>query len=53
VPYLLVVGGREVENRTVAVRTRGGQDLGAMSVRAFAERLAAEVAQRGRVVLEG
>jgi threonyl-tRNA synthetase len=52
VPYLLVVGGRELENRTVAVRTRGGADLGAMSVDTFAERLRAEIASHGRVVLE-
>jgi len=52
VPYLLVVGDREVENRTVAVRTRSGEDLGAMTVEAFAERLAAEIAGRGRSILE-
>ncbi|MCL1633042.1 threonine--tRNA ligase [Luteimonas sp. SX5] len=39
VPYLLVVGDREVENGAVAVRTRGGEDLGTMTVAAFAERL--------------
>jgi len=53
VPYLLVAGGRELENRTVAVRTRGGADLGAMSVETFAEKLRSEVASHGRVVLEG
>jgi threonyl-tRNA synthetase len=53
VPYLLVVGGRELENRTVAVRTRSGADLGAMSLEAFAEKLREEVASHGRVVLEG
>lgn len=52
VPYLLIVGGREVENSTVAVRTRRGEDLGALSIGAFAERLASEIASRGRVVLE-
>jgi threonyl-tRNA synthetase len=30
VPYLIVVGDREMESRSVAVRTRGGEDLGAM-----------------------
>ena len=39
VPYLLVVGDREKENGAVAVRTRSGEDLGTMSVAAFAERL--------------
>ncbi len=52
VPYMLVIGDREVENRTVAVRTRGGEDLGTMSMEAFAERLTAEIASRGRTVLE-
>ncbi|MFV1995194.1 MAG: threonine--tRNA ligase, partial [Verrucomicrobiales bacterium] len=52
IPYLLIVGGREMENRTVAVRTRHGKDLGAFSVEAFAERLAEEVARRGRPPLE-
>ena len=52
VPYLVVVGDRERESGSVAVRTRGGEDLGAMPVRAFAERLTAEIASRGRAVLE-
>ncbi|KPK37623.1 MAG: threonyl-tRNA synthetase [Gammaproteobacteria bacterium SG8_47] len=53
VPYLLVVGDRELENRTVAVRTRSGKDLGAIAIDEFAERLGAEIASRGRSVLEG
>ena len=47
VPYLLVVGDREVEDGAVAVRTREGEDLGSMSPEAFAERLAEEVSRRG------
>ncbi|QNH16548.1 threonine--tRNA ligase [Xanthomonas sp. SS] len=42
VPYLLVAGDREKENGAIAVRTRSGEDLGTMSVAAFAERLIAE-----------
>jgi threonyl-tRNA synthetase len=42
VPYLLVVGDREKENGMVAVRTRGGEDLGTMSLADFASRLATE-----------
>ena len=42
VPYLLVVGDREKENGMVAVRTRGGEDLGSMSVADFAQRLLQE-----------
>ncbi|MDX5332694.1 MAG: threonine--tRNA ligase [Gammaproteobacteria bacterium] len=52
VPYLLVIGDREVETQTVAVRTRAGEDLGSMSIDALAARLAEEVASRGRSVLE-
>jgi threonyl-tRNA synthetase len=52
IPYLLVVGEREMESGTVSVRTRKGEDLGSMSVEDFAARLAADIAQRGRLVLE-
>ncbi len=34
-PYILVVGGREMENEEVSVRKRGGEDLGSMSIEAF------------------
>jgi threonyl-tRNA synthetase len=37
VPYLLVVGDREMENGTVAVRSRSGEDLGSMTIEAFLE----------------
>ncbi len=47
VPYLLVVGDREVEEGAVAVRTREGEDLGSMPLEDFAERLAADVERRG------
>ncbi|MEL0586027.1 MAG: threonine--tRNA ligase [Candidatus Thiodiazotropha sp. (ex. Lucinoma kazani)] len=46
VPYLLVIGDREMEEGTVAVRTRTGEDLGAMPVSAFIERMQSEVTQR-------
>ncbi|MDF2445768.1 MAG: threonyl-tRNA synthetase / Ser-tRNA(Thr) hydrolase [Moraxellaceae bacterium] len=52
IPYLLVVGEREMESGTVSVRTRKGEDLGSMSINDFADRLAADIAQRGRLVLE-
>ena len=48
IPYLLTVGDKEVETGSVSVRTRSGEDLGSMSVEAFAEHLAADVARRGR-----
>jgi threonyl-tRNA synthetase len=46
VPYILVVGDKEKANGTVAVRARGNHDLGVMSVEAFAEKLAADIAQK-------
>jgi len=46
VPYLLVLGDREVENETVAVRTRSGEDLGSMSIEALSQTLASGVARR-------
>jgi threonyl-tRNA synthetase len=52
VPYLLVAGDREAGSNSLAVRTRSGKDLGAMSVETIASRLAEEVASRGRTVLE-
>jgi threonyl-tRNA synthetase len=52
VPYLLVVGDKEVETDTVAVRTRKGEDLGVMSIDAFVEILNGSIAQRGRFGME-
>jgi threonyl-tRNA synthetase len=52
VPYLLVAGDREAGSNSLAVRTRSGKDLGAMSVDVIASKLAQEVASRGRTVLE-
>ena len=53
VPYLLVVGDREMDSNTVAVRTRSGEDLGSLSQQAFADRLAAEIASHGRNISGG
>lgn len=50
VPYLLVVGDKEVENNSVAVRTRDGKDLGVMNLEAFIEHLTADIARRGRIL---
>ncbi|RFF32258.1 threonine--tRNA ligase [Wenzhouxiangella sediminis] len=49
IPYLLVVGDREVENRQVAVRLRDGTDLGAMPIDDLVARLSEEVARRGPI----
>ena len=45
-PYQLIVGAKEQEARQVAVRTRSGEDLGAMPLESFVARLANEVAER-------
>jgi threonyl-tRNA synthetase len=52
VPYLLIVGEREVEARTLAVRTRSGKDLGSLDLEELRALLCDEVASRGRFVLE-
>jgi threonyl-tRNA synthetase len=52
VPYLLVAGDREVEGHTLAVRTRGGKDLGSLELPELASLLCDEVASRGRIILE-
>ena len=43
IPYMLVVGDRDMENQTVSVRTRAGVDLGAMSVDDFRTKCRAEI----------
>ncbi len=42
-PYMLIVGEKEVENGTISVRRHGGVDLGAISVEAFRDLLIKEV----------
>ena len=52
IPYQLVVGDKEVETNTVAVRTRKGEDLGVMTLDKFEEILESAIAQRGRFEME-
>ncbi len=52
VPYMLIIGDRELETNTVAVRTRSGEDLGTMSVDDLVNRFSLEIARRGHAVLE-
>ncbi len=52
VPYILVVGAREVENKTVAVRMRDGTDLGNQSVDGFALHLEKDITERSRSTVE-
>ena len=47
-PYQLIVGDKETQANTVAVRTRGGEDLGSMTVEALLARLREEAAGHGR-----
>ncbi len=47
VPYMLVIGDREVGEKTLAVRARSGDNLGIMSLKQFGERLCAEVKRYG------
>jgi len=47
VPYMLVLGDREIEGRTAAPRTRGGEQLPAEAWEALGERLAMDAAARG------
>ena len=43
IPYMLVVGDKEAEAGTVSVRTRGGEDLGAMELDAFLAKIQEEI----------
>jgi threonyl-tRNA synthetase len=47
VPYLLVIGDKEVENGQVSVRSREGVDLGVMTIDAICDTLAQEIARKG------
>ncbi len=46
IPYMLVVGDRDMENGTVSVRTRGGVDLGAMSLEDFLNKCEAQISAK-------
>ncbi len=45
-PYLVVVGDKEVAAGAVAVRARGGQDLGVMSLDAFVQKILGDIANK-------
>ena len=49
VPYLLVVGDREAETRTVSVRTQQGADLGVLSIEKCLDLINQAIAMRGRI----
>ncbi len=48
VPYLLVIGDREVESRSISVRSQDGSDLGSMSTDQFFDLMSTEIERRGR-----
>lgn len=48
IPYLLVIGDKELENQTISVRNRDGDDLGSFSAKDIAEKITGEIAQLGR-----
>jgi threonyl-tRNA synthetase len=52
VPFLLVAGDKEVEGRTLAVRTRSGKDLGSFEFAELCALLCDEIASHGRIALE-
>jgi threonyl-tRNA synthetase len=45
-PYIIVIGDKERDANTVAVRTRGNLDLGVMPLSALVERLKSEIATK-------
>ncbi|WP_058533300.1 threonine--tRNA ligase [Legionella saoudiensis] len=49
VPYLLVIGDKEVEANQVAVRTREGADLGVMTIDTICDTLVQEIAHKGSI----
>jgi threonyl-tRNA synthetase len=52
IPYLLVAGDKEVESKSLAVRTLTGKDLGAIPLESLVARLTGEVASRGLTRVE-
>jgi len=46
VPYLLIIGDKELENQTIAVRAQKGDDRGSLSISEFSEHLKNEVESR-------
>lgn len=53
IPYLLVVGDREVEAQTISVRTQQGADLGSLSLEDCMNLINKEIARKGRTSLGG
>jgi threonyl-tRNA synthetase len=52
IPYMLVVGDREVETNTVSVRTRSGEELGSLSIADITKRIQQQINSRTLSLLE-
>ena len=48
VPYMLVLGDRDMENGTVSVRTRSGEEKGAIALDDFIQQIGEEIRTRAR-----
>jgi threonyl-tRNA synthetase len=46
VPYLVIIGDKELEDQTITVRTQKGEDLGSLAISEFTKRLKQEIADR-------
>jgi threonyl-tRNA synthetase len=46
VPYLLILGDKELDNQTITVRTQKGEDLGSLTIAEFSERMNSEIADK-------
>lgn len=46
VPYMIIIGGREAENKTISVRQRDGQDLGSMSLVDFIKEINSQITKK-------
>jgi threonyl-tRNA synthetase len=46
IPYMLIIGGREVESNTISIRQRDGQDLGSMPIDQFLEKILKQISEK-------
>ena len=46
VPYLVILGDKEMEQQTISVRTQKGEDLGSLAIAQFAQQLSQQIADR-------
>ena len=46
IPYMVVLGDREMQEKQVTVRTQSGEDLGAMAIEAFIQHLNSDIEKK-------